>query len=477
MAVISVGPAQTFTTIAAAVAAANNGDIIQVQAGTYTNDFASITKNITLQGVGGMVNLVATVQIPNGKAIFVTNGNITIDNFSFSGATVADANGAGIRAESGNLVLNNDYFFDNQDGLLAGGSASDTITINNSEFANNGVSDPNSAGYGYTHNIYVGNIGNLTINNSYFHDANIGHEIKSRAATTVIQNSRIFDGPNGTASYSIDLPNGGNAQIINNVIEQGPHSDNPVIVAFGEEGSVPAGSSLLISGNQILNDLNSSSARVVDNASSAVAQITGNQFFGLSAGQIAVGPNSQTNNSFLQSEPPLDTSHPFSNSSSPNPPPNVVPIGPTADMILRGTSGSYEIYNIGNNSVLGASALGQVGTDYQFTGMGNFNGDNSPDMILRSNITGSFEVYNTADNGIIGAADLGAVGLNWQLAGFGSFNGDGATDMMLRDSNTGVFELYDINHNAITGANPIGAVGLDWKVQGSETSTAMVPTI
>jgi hypothetical protein len=42
--------------------------------------------------VGGMVNMVCTEQIPNGKAIFVTNGNITINNFAFSGAQVADNN-------------------------------------------------------------------------------------------------------------------------------------------------------------------------------------------------------------------------------------------------------------------------------------------------------------------------------------------------------------------------------------------------
>ena len=69
-------------------------------------------------------------------------------------------------------------------------------------------------------------IANLTINNSYFHDASVGHEIKSRALNTTITNSRIYD-LNGTASYSIDLPNGGNAVIQNNVIQQGPSSHNP----------------------------------------------------------------------------------------------------------------------------------------------------------------------------------------------------------------------------------------------------------
>ncbi len=309
---LTVGPGQQFSTIAAAIAASHNGDTIQVQAGTYTNDFASINTDITLEGVGGMVNMVSTEEIPNGKGILVTNGNDTINNFSFSGAYVApsDANGAGIRDQAGNLVLNHDYFFNNQNGLL-GGAAGSTITINYCEFANNGVSDPNSAGYGYTHNLYVSNVTTLTINNSYFHGANIGHEIKSRALNTTIQNSRIHDGPTGTASYSIDLPNGGNALIENNVLEKGPLSQNRTIISFGEEGGVYASSSLQITGNQILNDLSSASALAVNNRTSVTAQITGNQFFGLTANQIAAGPNTQSDNLFLATEPTLIITHPW----------------------------------------------------------------------------------------------------------------------------------------------------------------------
>src|SRR5216683_2354047 len=317
--VLTVGPGKQYSTIAAAIAASHNGDTIQVQAGTYTNDFATINTDITLEGVGGMVNMVSTVQIPNGKGILITNGNDTINNFSFSGAYVSptDANGAGIRDQSNNLVLNDDYFFNNQNGLL-GGFPGGTLTINNSEFANNGVSDPKSPGYGYTHNLYVGAAATLTINNSYFHDANIGEEIKSRALSTTITNSRIDDGPTGTASYSIDLPNGGNAVIKNNVIEQGPMSQNRTIIAFGEEGSVHPSSSLQITGNQILNDLSNSGSTAVWNATgttnppSITAQITGNQFWGLTSSQIVSGAGSQSSNVFLSTEPALVTTHPWS---------------------------------------------------------------------------------------------------------------------------------------------------------------------
>src|SRR5690348_8901909 len=118
MAVLTVGSGEEYSTIASAVAASQDGDTIEVQAGTYTDDFATITKNINLVGVGGMVHLVADQNIPNGKAILVTDANVTIDHFEFSGAQVADGNGAGIRYEAGNLTIANSYFHNNQEGIL-----------------------------------------------------------------------------------------------------------------------------------------------------------------------------------------------------------------------------------------------------------------------------------------------------------------------------------------------------------------------
>src|SRR5690348_15410142 len=110
MAVLTVGTDKEYKTVSAAVTAAQSGDTIEVDAGTYTNDYAHITKDITLTGVGGRVEMVSTGLIPNGKGIFITDGNITINNFDFKGAIVADHNGAGIRDQSGDLTLNNDGF-------------------------------------------------------------------------------------------------------------------------------------------------------------------------------------------------------------------------------------------------------------------------------------------------------------------------------------------------------------------------------
>jgi hypothetical protein len=321
MATLTVGTGSGFeySTLSSAVAASHDGDVIKVQAGTYTNDFSAITTSITIEGVGGMVNLVATEQPLQEKGILIvgtdgsTGPDVTLDNISFSGAAISDAdggNGAGIRYQSGNLTLNNCYFYDNQDGLLGDADSTGTITINNTEFSDNGNSSPPSSGP--EHNIYVGAIQQLTIDNSYFTDPITGHDIKSRAANTTIENTRIDD-PNGTGSYEIDLPNGGNAVIENDVVEKGANAQNPNFISFGEEGNLYATSTLSVTGNTLINDYGSG-ATVVVNYTSVGAIVNGNTAYGVTSSQLVSGPVSPPENNTFEpqsSEPALDTSPPY----------------------------------------------------------------------------------------------------------------------------------------------------------------------
>ena len=302
--ILTVGAGKAYATVAAAIAASQNGDIIRVDAGTYTNDFAHITKPVTLEAAGGTVSMVATVKLPNKKGILIVDADTTIKGFSFSGASISASdgnNGAGIRYQSGTLTLINDYFTNNQNGLLATPlvAGTGTIDIQNSEFSANGAGD------GYSHNIYVGNVASFTFNQSYSHDAKVGHDIKSRAKVTTITNSRIQDG-GGTASYSIDLPNGGRADIRNNVIQQGANSQNPSIIAYGEEGGLHAGSSLTVSNNTIVNDMTAHPPVGVWNPNNASVTLSGNKVFGLTTATLTSGPATVSGTAFLASRPGLD---------------------------------------------------------------------------------------------------------------------------------------------------------------------------
>jgi uncharacterized repeat protein (TIGR01451 family) len=148
---------------------------------------------------------------------------------------------------------------------------------------------------------------------------------------------------------------------------------------------------------------------------------------------------------------------------SPNPSP---PSATSANMILRRADGLYAIYDIGNNAILAGYPIVQVGTDWQFAGLGGFQAGDTSDMLLRNASTGGFQVYDISNNNVSNAAFLGNVGMDWQVMGFGNFSSRGETDMILRNSNTGGVEVYDIANNQITGANFMGGVGLDWQFSG-----------
>jgi hypothetical protein len=151
----------------------------------------------------------------------------------------------------------------------------------------------------------------------------------------------------------------------------------------------------------------------------------------------------------------------------PNPP---APAGTTGDMVLRRGDGTYEIYDLGNNAILAAYALGQVGSDWQFVGLGGFQAGDTTDMFLRRQSTtsppaGSFEIYNISNNNVTNAALLGQLGLlNGDVQGFGNFSSRGENDMMLREG-PGFF-VYDIANNQITGKFALGNVALEWHIGG-----------
>ena len=87
----------------------------------------------------------------------------------------------------------------------------------------------------YSHNIYIGNIDRLHVVASYFHEAKIGHNLKSRAKENVIENSYFVDGANGTSSYLLDFPDGGIVFMRGNLLHKGPKADNTTAVAYGAE--------------------------------------------------------------------------------------------------------------------------------------------------------------------------------------------------------------------------------------------------
>ena len=248
--VLQVGWGKEFILPSIAAQFAKDGDTIEIDAGLYEKDAAIWRQNnLTLRAINGRAHLQANGAQAEGKGIWVIKGNnVVVENIEFSGAKVADGNGAGIRIEGTGLTLRNCYFHDNQNGVLSGANPNSDIVIEYSEFARNG------AGTGQTHNIYIGAVRSFTLRYSYSHHAQVGHNVKSRAAQNHILYNRIMDEATGNSSYAIDLSSGGLGFVIGNEIQQGPRTENSTLVSYGAEGLSHPINALYVVNNTIVND-------------------------------------------------------------------------------------------------------------------------------------------------------------------------------------------------------------------------------
>jgi len=250
-ATLTVGAGAELATLAQAVRQARDGDTIVLRSGEYRGDVAVLQqKKLTIRGLGRRPVLIADGKHAEGKAILVVrDGDVLIENVEFRGARVPDGNGAGIRFERGRLMVRDCAFFDNQTGLLTANFEDAELSIEDSEFAQ----APPVEGRLH-HLLYVGRIASLKVRGSRFHQGHIGHLLKSRARRTELAYNLLVDGAGGRASYEVDLPNGGDALLIGNVIGQSASTENPVVVAYGAEGNAWPQSRLRLSHNTLISD-------------------------------------------------------------------------------------------------------------------------------------------------------------------------------------------------------------------------------
>lgn len=255
-----VGPPGQGLSLTQALQQARDGDTLEIQPGDYRGEVAVIhQRQLTLRGrnarggpgqPGDRPVLHAAGRSAEDKAIWVIReGDITIENIEFRGARVADRNGAGLRFEKGRLTVRRCGFFDNENGILTANFGDAELLIEDSVFAH--APRVNDALH---HLLYVGRIARLSVTGSRFHDGWHAHLIKSRARESLIAYNLIVDGPTGQAAYEVDLPNGGLVRLIGNVIHQSANTRNPVLVSYGAEGGIAAGSALYMAHNTLVSD-------------------------------------------------------------------------------------------------------------------------------------------------------------------------------------------------------------------------------
>lgn len=228
--ILLVGAGQTFERPSDAARAAQPGDTVQILPGRYVDCAVWRQDNLTIEGKGDGV-VIADLSCER-KAIFVVSGaNVTVRNVTFTGAHVINHNGAGIKQQGANLTVENVRFIDNEEGILTGENPDSTIIVRNSYFRGNGTCIAACA-----HGVYAGRVGLLLVEHCEFVGQHQGHNIKSRARRTEILDSIVRDGPDGTSSYLIDIPEGGSILIRGNRLQKGPHAENrSTAIAIGAE--------------------------------------------------------------------------------------------------------------------------------------------------------------------------------------------------------------------------------------------------
>jgi MYXO-CTERM domain-containing protein len=144
-------------------------------------------------------------------------------------------------------------FRGNENGILGGNYATNTALIEHSEFVDNGHGN-----VGYTHNLYIGAIDRLTFQGNWSHamwagGADIGHLLKSRAQHNLVRYNRLTaeDAP---SSYEINLPQGGEAYVIGNLIQQRVGGQR-IMISFGDgDGTQYTGSALYVVNNTLVSE-------------------------------------------------------------------------------------------------------------------------------------------------------------------------------------------------------------------------------
>ena len=272
---IQVGPGRVVSSLAQASRVSEDGDHILLDPVEHRGCAVWTASRLTIEGVAPGATV--TGPICEDRAFFFFKGNdIMVRNVTFAHARAIGRTGAGILMEGANLTVENSRFLDNENGILAGGPWRSAVRVHDSIFLDNGSCEGPCA-----HGIYVGQIiTRLDVTNCVFKNTRLGHHIKSKAVMTVVRDSRIEDGRTGTASYLIELPNGGDAEITGNILEKGPLSDNrDAAISIGAESQKVRTRALLIRDNRFTSAL-AEPVRFVRNLTRAPAHLKGNVISG-----------------------------------------------------------------------------------------------------------------------------------------------------------------------------------------------------
>ncbi len=112
--------------------------------------------------------------------------------------------------------------------------------------------------------------------------------------------------------------------------------------------------------------------------------------------------------------------------------------GDDTDEILLRNNDSYYMTDL--NGTL--TPLGSTGTGWALSAVGDFSGDGKDDLVFTSSATGAvmkFENGKASGYAVLGQLDI----RDWFICGAGDYNGDGKDDLLVRQYSSGMLGWYD----------------------------------
>jgi hypothetical protein len=209
---LCVGKGERFATLAAALAAAHEGALIEVVGGRYPESLVLARRNLVLRGIGGRPQIdCAGLALAGGRACLVLAApGITLDNLEISGAAPPAAGGMAAciaNAPDTDFQVSRIVCHGAETGILATGG---TFTIADSEFYDNGWR-------GNGANLVLAGACRATIRGTTLRDARAGDELLSRCPNLEITDSTLVGSGAGAV---LDLPQGGDALVYRSTLEQ-----------------------------------------------------------------------------------------------------------------------------------------------------------------------------------------------------------------------------------------------------------------
>jgi hypothetical protein len=144
--------------------------------------------------------------------------------------------------------------------------------------------------------------------------------------------------------------------------------------------------------------------------------------------------------------------------------------GPGDLFLIRDQGGVRQLEAIQTNAT--ATVFGTVGTNQNFVGSGDFNGDGLSDLLINvDNPPGvrAFLVDQMNPGGIQAQFQIAVRGADWIVDATADFNGNGTSDILVHRDVGGqrTLEVMVMNNNAVQANTTIGVNGVTWDVDGT----------